>query len=365
MVGAGPAGLATAIHLALRGLPVRIREKRSTVQDKPCGEGIPPVGVAHLRALGVEPEHFPFLGVAYNTPEGVRAQVEFPLGPGWGIRRTTLSAALRQRAAELGIPLELGSPVTELPREGLVVGADGLHSRVRKLAGLERPGRRNFRWGARQHFQVRPWSQFVEVHLGPGVEAYLTPVSSEVVGASFLWSPRRVQPRGELIPALLSYFPALAFLREAPVASQTAAIGPLEQRSNLVRGNVALVGDASGYLDAITGEGISLALGQAEALARAIERGDLELYRREYRALTRPYYQVTSIILWLSQHPRLAARVVGALTRSEGFFRHLVSASMGVRPLWRPPLGELLRFAFHLTLGPPLKSGPGPADIAP
>lgn len=359
MVGAGPAGLATAIHLALRGLPVRIREKRTSVQDKPCGEGIPPVGVAHLKALGVEPEHFPFLGVAYNTAEGVRAQVEFPLGPGWGIRRTALSAALRGRAAELGVPLELGSPVTELPADRMVVGADGLHSRVRKLAGLERPGRRHLRWGARQHFRVRPWSQFVEVHLGPGVEAYLTPVSHEVVGASFLWSPHRVKPRGELIPALLQYFPALAHLREAPVASQTAAIGPLEQRSYLVRGNVALVGDASGYLDAITGEGISLALGQAEALARAIAAGDLELYRRDYQTLTRPYYQVTSLILWLSQRPRLAARVVGALSHSDGFFRHLVSASMGARPLWRPPFGELVRFGYHLALGTGIRRAPG------
>ncbi len=348
VVGAGPAGLATAINLAQRGLPVHIREKRDRIQDKPCGEGIPPVGVAHLRKLGVEPEHFPFVGIAYNALDGSRATVRFPQGPGWGIRRTELSRALRARAQELGIPMQLGSPVTELPADELVVGADGLHSRIRKLAGLEIPGRRHHRWGARQHFQVAPWSPYVEVHLGHGLEVYLTPVSDRVVGASVLWDSRRIKPRGELIPFLLGHFPKLAHLLSLPRASQTAAVGPLQQRSGLMNRNVALVGDASGYLDAITGEGISLALGQAEALADAIQAGDLELYRKSYRALTRSYYQVTSIVLWLAAHPRVATRVIRALSKSEGFFTHLVCSSMGIRPLWRAPIPDTVRFLYHL-----------------
>lgn len=351
IVGAGPAGLATAIHLAERGLPVRVRDKRREVQDKACGEGVPPVGVACLKRLGVEPEHFPFQGVAYNTPDGGRAAARFPQGPGWGIRRTALSATLCARAADLGIPIELGSLVQELPADRLVIGADGLHSRVRRLAGLELPGRRHQRWGARQHFLVKPWSPFVEVHLGVGVEAYLTPVSPDVVGASFLWSPRRVRPRGDLIGSLLSHFPALAFLARSPRASRVAALGPLEQRSRLYGGNVVLVGDASGYLDAITGEGISLALAQAEALARAVAGSDLRRYAADHANLVRPYYQVTSLILWLSQHPRLAARVVRALARAQGFFAHLLCSSMGARQLWNLPPLETAKFLLHLARG--------------
>lgn len=360
MVGAGPAGLATAIHLALRGVPVRIREKRSeAVQDKPCGEGVPPVGVAHLRKLGVEPEHFPFLGIAYNTPAGERAAVRFRQGPGWGIRRTALSRALLGRARELGVPLELAAPVSALPEQGLVIGADGLHSRIRKLAGLELPGRTHRRWGARVHFAVPPPSPFVEVHFGSGVEAYVTPVSPDSFGVSFLWDARRIQPRGDLISALLAHFPALAELQAAPRCSRPAAIGPLEQRARPLGGQVALVGDASGYLDAITGEGISLALGQAEALAEAVARGDLRDYGRAHRRLVRPYYQVTSLILWLSARPRLAARVVRALSHAEGFFTHLASASMGLEPLWKVPIPSAMAFLYHLAVGTPIHGDRG------
>ncbi len=358
IVGAGPAGLATAINLALRGIPVRLLEKRAGIQDKPCGEGLMPVGVEKLRKLGVEPEHFPFVGVAYTAPDGSRAAVRFPFGPGWGIRRTALSAALHARASQLGIPLEIGT-LDQLPPDRLVIGADGLHSRVRRLAGLELPGRRHHRWGARQHFFVQPWSPFVEVHLGPGVEVYLTPVSPTVVGASFLWNARLLKPKGELIPALLSHFPSLAFLRHAPEASAPAAIGPFQQRARLYDRNVVLVGDASGYLDAITGEGISLALGQAAALAEAIELGDLSHYRREHARLYAPYHQVTSLIMAISRRPRLATRVVRALAHSGTFFQHLVSASMGLRPLWRFPLLDALRFLHHLAAGSPVRTNQG------
>ncbi|MEW6280108.1 MAG: hypothetical protein AB1758_15870, partial [Candidatus Eremiobacterota bacterium] len=237
--------------------------------------------------------------------------------------------------------------VERLPRARLVVGADGLNSAVRRLAGLEAPSW-GTRWGARQHLAVAPATDRVEVHLGHGVEAYLTPVAPNETGVALLWDRRDLPlvPGGEaLFPFLLGRIPLLRERFEgAPSVSRLAAVGPFLRRARApVARGVALVGDAAGYLDAITGEGISLALAQAEALdatlGRALQTGsiqdhDYRAYAAAWTRSARAYRTVTTAVLWLARRPWLAERAIRALSRRPDLLATLLSVNMGTRSLW-------------------------------
>ena len=373
IIGGGPAGLAAAIVLARAGVHTLLCEKGSFPIDKACGEGVMPTGWSHLQALGVahlldEQNCTSIAGIRYVSPSGRVAAAPFAEGPGRGIRRTALSAALWQATGALpALRIEQQTAAEPLDRvDGgvlvragrrrvrarLLVGADGRHSRVRRWAGLDgRPARRQ-RWGVRRHVRLRPWNDTVDVHWSnEGVEAYVTPCGGEQVNVAFLWDKarcRRVRGGEGLFPSLLSAFPHLqARLNGADPLSAVRAVGPLAQPARrTVADNVLLVGDAAGYLDAITGEGISLALAAAlsleETVAPLLRRGkaplasELTVYERRHRALYRPYHQLTTLVLWLSRFPRLAEWAVRALEQEPVAFQHLLSANMGLASPWAP-----------------------------
>lgn len=361
VVGAGPAGLASAIVLARKGRRVLVCDKGTLPQDKPCGEGIMPTGLAVLKRLGVEPAGHAYRGICYHSPRGVVARATIAEGPGLGVRRTELSRALLEALpAEVMVeeraPLEALRPGMAIiggrrVRVPLVVGADGLRSRTRQLAGLERRPRLRFqRWGARQHFQVAPWSDHVEVFFGSGLEAYVTPVAEDTVGVAVLWHRGRFQPRGGhgLMPSVLEPFDELAQrLEGAAPASRVQAVGPLQRGCSACgRPGLALVGDASGYLDAATGEGISLALAQAEALGASVAAGGLREYQRAHARIVAGYYRMTWLLLVLSSWPPLMERVCRSLRREPAAFSRLLSLSLGTAGLRSFPLsllGGLLR----------------------
>ena len=195
VAGGGPVGLATAITAALAGLEVVIVEPRAGVIDKACGEGLMPQALATLNTLGIDPDGVDLAGIRYLS--GSRAaQAQFRDGPGRGVRRTVLHAAMLRRALEVGVSIQPGT-VTEVTQStdrvhaaGLdaryLVGADGLHSAVRRTLGLAAGPSGVRRFGLRQHFRVAPWSDLVEVHWLPGQEVYVTPVSPDTVGVAVL-----------------------------------------------------------------------------------------------------------------------------------------------------------------------------------
>jgi len=321
IVGGGPSGLATALHARRQGLSVIVAEPRDGPIDKACGEGLMPGGLSELTSLGVDPAGMPFRGIAYVS-EHRRAQALFRDGPGRGVRRTTLHAALEARAKEQDTEW-LRARVTTVQQDAhgvtaagvrakWMVAADGLHSQVRRAVGVTVTAGRPRRYGVRWHYRVPAWSEFVEVHWSRRGEAYVTPVEPDLVGVAIL-SPGRPQ---------LAWFPELAGRLEGAGRGQPRGCGPLRQVvSRRVAGRVLLVGDAAGYEDALTGEGISLAVKQARAAVDAIVNDAPASYERAWHRVTRDYRLLTRALV-LASTPRATRRaIVPVCEQVPGLFR--------------------------------------------
>ena len=286
-----------------------VAEPRDTPVDKACGEGLMPGGLAELTALGVDPAGLPFRGIAYLN-ETRRTEARFSGGPGRGVRRTTLHSALAARAKEQDTEW-VSTRVTSVQQDasgvtaaGLrtkwLVAADGLHSHVRPAVGINAVAGTPRRYGVRWHFKVPAWSEFVEVYWSRWGEAYVTPVEPDLVGVAIL---SRGRPD-------LAWFPRLT--RQLGDADRTRArgCGPLRQVvSRRVAGRVLLVGDAAGYEDALTGEGVSLAVKQARAAVAAIVDGNPGSYEATWRRITREYRLLTRALV-LTTASRAGRRAV-------------------------------------------------------
>ncbi|MBW0018751.1 MAG: NAD(P)/FAD-dependent oxidoreductase [Mycobacterium sp.] len=325
VVGGGPAGLATALHARRQGLSVIVAEPRENPIDKACGEGLMPGGLAELTSLGVDPAGMPFRGIAYVS-ERRRVEARFRTGPGRGVRRTTLHAALAARAKEQDTEW-IRTKVTDVEQDASgvraagvrakwLVAADGLHSPVRRAVGIEATAGTPRRYGVRWHYRVPAWSEYVEVHWSRWGEAYVTPVEPDLVGVAIL-SPG--QPE-------LDWFPWLARHLEGGGRGHARGCGPLRQVvSRRVAGRVLLVGDAAGYEDALTGEGISLAVKQAAEVVRAIVADDPSSYEAAWYRVTRNYRLLTRGLV-LASAPRAARRaIVPACALLPGVFRRAVN----------------------------------------
>lgn len=358
VVGGGPAGLALAIAAHLGGLTAEVLDRSAPPIDKACGEGIMPDGVALLQGWGVrlaEGESSRFVGIRFLAP-GLEAAGRFPGRPGLAVRRVHLHAAMVARAGELGIPMRWGVRAEELMPDGVrttagpvrgryVVGADGLHSRVRRWANLDGQPAALRRFGVRRHFACAPWSDHVEVYWGERCEAYVTGTGPGRVGVALLWSGETAD-----FDTLLERFPVLsARLRGAAVVSRDRGAGPLRQRvRGVVRGNVALLGDAAGYVDAITGEGLSVAFHEAAALAQAVAEGNLERYARRHRRLRLLSDTMTQLLLIAERHPRKRARFLRLVAAHPDLFQRLLGVHSRQLPPWSVGAVGALRLAACL-----------------
>jgi menaquinone-9 beta-reductase len=358
IAGGGPAGLAAAIHAARAGLSVAVFDREELPRDKACGEGLMPAGLQALERLGARAqlspaECSPIRGIRYVQEDGSALEGRLPGEGGMGVRRTALARVLLEEARKAGVAVHArtavrahrcseSAAVVETDagawEAAVLVAADGLASPRRAAEGLDVPSSRPRRFGLRQHVRLRPWTDCVEVHLSDGLEAYVTPAGAERVGVAFLWEDGRVAHQVSWA-ALLERVPALAArLRDAEVDSAPRGAGPLRRRVRArVRPRFVLLGDAAGYVDAITGEGLSLALVCAEALGAclpdAVAKGGapaafqpyLAICRREYRR----YALVADGVLSLARHPRLRRVVLAALRMSPDAFSWLLAHTVG------------------------------------
>ena len=345
VVGGGPVGLAAAIEGRRAGLSVLLVEPRTGPVDKACGEGLMPGTVAALDRLGVLIQGSPFRGIRYVAPDGqTTATHHFAAGVGLGVRRIALHAALTARATEVGVIRHCGR-VVGLARNrtaagsevravvGIeladgtaingrwILGCDGLHSIVRRECGLEL-GSDGRRFGIRRHAALAPWTDVVEVHWSANGEAYVTPISDSEVGIAVLG------PRGWSFDEALTTFPALTRrLDGAAWTTSARGAGPLRQKvSSPVRDRVLLIGDAAGYVDALTGEGLRIGLACARAAVRAVVAGRPQDYPRTWRSLTREYRWLTSGLVSATRIPVARRMLVPVASRLPRVFGAAVDA---------------------------------------
>ncbi len=334
VVGGGPVGLGTAILAARAGLGTVVLESRDGPVDKACGEGLMPPARVALEDLGVSLSGRPFRGIRYLDGHGT-ADATFRGGPGLGVRRTVLSAALGDRADQLGVT-RLRRRVDDISQDasGVEAGgvrarwlavADGLHSPLRRRLGLAAPTSGAPRYGLRRHYRIAPWDDRVEVHWGPRTEAYVTPVAGDLVGVAVLGGP------GTSYDAHLAAFPALAErLAGARPATPVRGAGPLRQRATgRIAGRAFLVGDAAGYVDALTGEGVATGLASAGALVNCLVTGRPGEYERAWRRSSRRYRLVTEALLWAAGRPPVRKRIVPAARRLPAAFAVVVDLLAG------------------------------------
>ncbi|MBM2811302.1 MAG: monooxygenase, FAD-binding protein [Chloroflexi bacterium] len=374
IVGGGIAGSALAIMLGRRGVDVELFERDSFPREKPCGEGLMPAGVAALDRIGLREAvgGAPFVGVRYHVGSLVVAG-RFPSAGGQpvtgvGQRRWRLdevlfnaAAATDGVAARSGCSVDgplcegarvVGCHVGGRPRRApLVVAADGLHSRFRRVLGLDAPPSRRVRVGLRTHFRLAngkeqpPW---VEVFLGSRHELYVTPLPDrEVLVAGLAERGALGRNADAALHDWIGAQPVLAErLEGAEQLTRVAGRSPLTRDAVAgVAPGVALLGDAAGFIDPITGGGMAQALVTAELLAlhivNGLGRGDAWLweYEAERRALLKDYRLLTRAVLGLADRPRLARFVLTLLRAAPPVMSHLIGVAGGVRcllPLERP-----------------------------
>jgi len=328
VAGGGPVGLATALYAARAGLDVLVREPRPGPVDKACGEGLMPGAVADLAALGVDPAGHRLAGIRY-VGGGRTADAPFRHGDGRGVRRTTLHRALSDAVAEAGVKV-VQRAVGEVEQHAdhvlvddepaaYLVAADGLHSPVRRMLGLDRPAERRRRYGQRVHVEMAPWTPYVEVHWAEGSEAYVTPVADDLVGIAVLTE------RQASFEELIKEHPLLRERLGRRPLSRARGAGPLRQRSTRrVDGRVLLVGDAAGYVDALTGEGIALGLAQARVAVAAVVAGRPEDYEAAYARLGRRHELLTHALLASSRVPAVRRSIVPLAARLPRVFAGVV-----------------------------------------
>jgi len=338
VIGGGPAGLAAAIAARKKGFEVAVADGAKPPIDKACGEGLMPNTVAALRELGIAihpSDGRLFRGLRFVEGK-TKAEANFPGESGIGVARTVLHKKMVERAEECGVSLLWNTPVSGLTDEGAilggremrakwVIGADGIHSRVRRWIGLD-PALQRIRFAQRRHYRIRPWTDCVEIYWGRMMQAYVTPLGDEETCVALVSDdPRmRLEDNWEEFPELA------ARVQGASLSGvDRGGVTVMSRLRRVYRGKVILTGDASGSVDAITGEGLCLSFRQAIALANSLASGRLETYQAAHRRLSTATYLMSRLLVWLGRHGKLRQRALQVLARDPGLFARLLAGHAG------------------------------------
>jgi menaquinone-9 beta-reductase len=337
--GGGPAGLATAIEARRRGLHVTVADCFRPPIDKACGEGLLPDALDALSALGIDitdRDSHVFHGIRF-VENGSSVEARFPRRAGRGVRRSVLHELLHQRAAESGVEFRWGTQVlgmrdgevetsTGKIRADWIVGADGIHSRVRRWAGLDQGKRTSRRIGLRRHFRTASWGEWMEVHWCDLGQAYVTPVGPEEICVVVV-----ARERFRSVGDALEWFPDLAErLRGAEsLSSERGALTEGHIYKRVTGGRVALVGDASGSVDAIAGQGLALSFLEARELGDALEQGDLSLYESRHKTIRRSAVFMSQTMLLMDRFPNLRHGMQAIFGKAPGLFEAMLSFHTG------------------------------------
>jgi flavin-dependent dehydrogenase len=360
VVGAGPAGSMTAAALARRGYTVRAFDRALFPRDKACAEYCPP-GVADvLERAGVWASVAPY---AVSTPGmnvcvggltilPVRYGAGGVVRTGFSVPRIRLDSMLLEHARRCGADvregerltgitnIDRGFSVTIVNRAGesttmetrAVVAADGLYSPAARLLGVRSTGRWPQRLGLVSHFATARDLECGEMHVGSGLYCGLATVEPGVMTVGLVVDLAEARARGVHGQALpewaLERLPAVrARLEGATMLKPARGIGPMSRRVDRVAGaGFLLVGDAAGFLDPFTGEGLYRALRGSELAIETIDVGlrrtstatvpDLTGYAQSRRRVFAGKERVTWIIQVAMTQPRVFTRLARSLAGS-------------------------------------------------
>jgi flavin-dependent dehydrogenase len=343
ILGGGPAGLAASIALRQKGIDCLVVEAMGPVIDKGCAEGLMPDALASLLELGLnitEQQGRRFRGVGFNNLQH-RVHADFPNGMGIGVRRTKLHALIAGRAREAGVAVLWSSRARLLDSRSAtingkkisfryLVGADGQASGVRKWARLGKIRSESTRFGFRRHYNIAPWSEYVEVHWAPAGQVHVTPVAADSVCVVFITRNPKLAQKD-----FLESFPAVAAkLQGVPTMSKLrGGISANRKLRRVANQSVALIGDASGSPDAITGEGLAVSFRQAVSLANAIEQGNLERYNRAHQKIGRLPHAMSWLMLSMDRWPQMQGRALKTLSSHPDYFQQLLSVHVGAQSM--------------------------------
>jgi geranylgeranyl reductase family protein len=370
IVGGGPAGSALACLLARRGHEVLLLEAQRFPRDQVCGESVSPEGWRLVELIGAQervralaPQ--PVRGMRLVSPDGTSFTGHYRCErPGFALRRVALDAALLAAARDAGARVLEAARVHDLLFEAgrvagvvaevggderrfasrLVAGADGRRSVVARRLGLLRDDNpRLRRFAVRGHWEgAEGLSELGEMHVAVGGYCGIAPLSKTLANVAFVLDQREMgEARGDLEGfyrrTLARRWPQLAErLERARLVEPPRAIGPLAVSCRAAAADGAvLLGDAAGFYDPFTGEGVTLALRGAELAAAAIGEalagggcgplGRLVSYERARAAATRDKFRfnhrlqlavsspsaANAIARRLGRRPDLADRLVG------------------------------------------------------
>ena len=341
VIGGGPAGLATAIAARRKGFDVTLADCAVPPIDKACGEGVMPDGQLAASTIGINLDEIPgarFSGIRFEDSETV-LQSRFPRGHGLGMRRTTLHNYLVDVAAEAGVRMHWGTPITGIGRNSVtaggqqittrwIVGADGGQSRVRRWAGLDAASVDTRRYGFRAHYRIEPWSEFMQVYWGDGCQIYVTPVAGDEICVAVLSRDHHLR-LADALPRFPQLAQRISHVEAARPASEMGGMSVTRRFHSVHRGDVALVGDSSGSIDAITGEGMCLLFQQSGALADAVAAGNLELYQKAHDRIGRRPRFMSDVMLMLAEHPHLRSRAFRLMASHPRLFEGMLKAHVG------------------------------------
>jgi menaquinone-9 beta-reductase len=375
IVGAGPAGATAALLLARAGAPVVIVERRPFPRPKPCGDCLSPGLTPLLQRMGVLDRVLALAparlaGWRLAAP-GAASRTAFADGAeALALPREKLDAALLDAALEAGaglvrgrfagvrrngaLSLELAGRRGRL-RAAFLVGADGLRSVVARRIHAIRRAPRIRKVSFTAHVRGVPDAgDWGEMHVARGLCAGLAPVGP--AGPDRLWNltvvldrarrpPPGSRPDPPALLAMLAVFPELAArLRDASFerhgdAGPLLASGPFDWpvRSAAAPG-VALVGDAAGYFDPFTGQGIFQAVAGASLLAEEILAGGpgpdttLRRYAARQRRLAAEPRMLQHLIEAVMSRPALATAAIRRLDAAPAFARRVLAATGDLAP---------------------------------
>ncbi|HEY7511789.1 MAG TPA: NAD(P)/FAD-dependent oxidoreductase [Vicinamibacteria bacterium] len=386
VVGGGPAGAATALLLRRRGYDVLLVDEAHFPRDKVCGEGVSPEAWRLLDLLGaagavraLRPR--PLRGMAVVSPDGTTFRGDYAGRAGFALRRHDLDAALLACARQTGVEVRTGAAARrlvlgggrvegvviengsgpELVRSRLVIGADGRRSLVARTLGLLREHHRLRKFAVRGYWEgMEGLGEHGEMHVGGGGYCGIAPLSATAANVTFVLDRREMLGAGGALEAfyreaIARRWPRVAErVRRATLDGPPRAIGPLALQARRVAfAGGALVGDAAGFYDPFTGEGVTLALRSAELADEAAHRslkhaavpGVLWEYEQSRARATADKFRLNRLLQRVVAWPGLANAVARRLARRPDLADQLV----GIAGDFVPARGAL-RAAFVLDL---------------